>query len=240
MDSTNAEALRGLAAGAERPFWLRAERQTAGRGGGGRAWSAAEGDLMTSLALDPARLRPAASPAEIATLSFAAALALDDAVRRLAPTAPLALKWPNDLLLSGRKLAGILLETGPGGLVIGFGVNLVGAPPSQALEPAAMRPATLSEILTPPPTPEVLLVSLAAAMGRWAEIWAAEGFGGLRPAWLARAAGLGRPIVARLADRQISGLFADVDASGALVIETRNGPRRAPAADVFFPSPSEA
>ncbi|HEX2758907.1 MAG TPA: biotin--[acetyl-CoA-carboxylase] ligase, partial [Rhizomicrobium sp.] len=117
-DSTNAEALRRAAAGEAGPLWIRADRQSAGRGRRGRAWEGGEGNLFATLLVSPARPR-----AEWAQLSFAAAIASADMAADFAPNASIAVKWPNDVLAVGRKLAGILLETAGQGLAIGIGVN---------------------------------------------------------------------------------------------------------------------
>ncbi len=230
VDSTNAEALRRLAAGEPAPFWILAHRQTAGRGRRGRAWRSGRGDFTASLALTPA-----GGPQAAALRSVAAALALADAVAALgvAP-ARLSLKWPNDVLLDGRKLAGILLEStragGALGLALGVGVNL-GPPPAPAtLEPGALPPVSLGQSVGP----ETLLDVLAPTMAHWEGRLAAEGFAPVRDAWLARAARLGEPIVARLPGREVRGRFRTVDAVGAVVLDTPAGPQALPAADIFF------
>jgi BirA family biotin operon repressor/biotin-[acetyl-CoA-carboxylase] ligase len=177
------------------------------------------------------------APAAAAQLSFAAALAVADLLGRFAPSASIALKWPNDVLLEGGKASGILLESEGGGgrldwLAIGIGVNLVAAPPA---DPEAAHPPACLADHAPPPSPEAALTALAAAFEGWRARHAAEGFAPLRAAWLARAARLGEPIEARLPSETLRGTFADLDADGALVLHTAAGPRRIAAADVFFP-----
>ncbi len=133
LDSTNAEALRRAAAGEAGPLWIMARRQTAARGRRGRAWSAPEGNFGATLLLRP--------PGDRALRSFVAALGLFDAMAMVTGRPELfALKWPNDVLLSGGKLAGILLEAVNGGaLAIGLGVNLASAPEPGTLEPGRRR-----------------------------------------------------------------------------------------------------
>ncbi|MBP7000638.1 biotin--[acetyl-CoA-carboxylase] ligase [Amaricoccus sp.] len=235
LDSTNAEALRLAAAGERGPTWILARAQSAARGRRGRAWSMPEGNLAASLLTTPG-----AGPAEAALRSFVAALALHDAcAAATGRPARFTLKWPNDVLLDGRKLAGILLETGgrpegPLALVIGFGVNLAAMPEATTLEPGAVPPAALAE-LGAPPDPEAFLDLLAAAFARWEARFRAEGFAPVRAAWLARAARLGEPIVARLPTRSVAGRFETVDLSGALVLATATGQEVLPAAEVHFP-----
>src|SRR6478609_737282 len=168
-DSTNAEALRRAAAGAIGPLWLLARRQTAARGRRGRPWSMAPGNFAATL-LD----RP---PGQLALRSFVAALGLYDAMVAVTGRPELfALKWPNDVLLSGRKLAGILLESGTGGtLVIGVGVNLAAAPDPASLEPTAVTPVSLREATGIAISPEDFLDLLAPAIAAWEGRLVAEG-----------------------------------------------------------------
>ena len=237
LDSTNAEALRRLAAGAPGPLWLMARRQSAARGRRGRPWATAEGNFAATL-----MLRPEAPPAALALRSFAAALALHDALVAATGRAELfALKWPNDVLLGGAKLAGILLETGgsPPGLAIGFGVNLAAAPETEALEPGALAPVSLRGATGTAPDPEAFLDLLAPPMAAWEARLEAEGFAPLRAAWLARAARLGAPVTARLPGRVVEGRFETIDATGALVLATAAGRVALPAAEVHFDTRAE-
>jgi BirA family biotin operon repressor/biotin-[acetyl-CoA-carboxylase] ligase len=146
-----------------------------------------------------------------------------------------AMKWPNDVLLGGRKLAGILLETGHGGtLVVGIGVNLAAAPEAAALEPGATPPASLRGATGIAISPEDFLDLLAPAVAAWEARLGAEGFAPLRAAWLARAGRLGEEVTARLPGREIRGRFETVDETGALVLATADGRVALPAAEVFF------
>ncbi len=145
------------------------------------------------------------------------------------------------MLLNGRKLAGILLETGgrPGGplmLAIGIGVNLAAAPQAAALEPGAVAPAALAEATGLAPDPETFLDLLAPCVEVWEARLRTEGFGPVREAWLARAARLGEPIRARTPGAELTGAFETVDATGALVLATATGRVTLPAAEVHFAS----
>jgi BirA family biotin operon repressor/biotin-[acetyl-CoA-carboxylase] ligase len=236
LDSTNAEALRRAAAGERGPLWILAHVQTAARGRRGRAWATLPGNFAASLLV----LAPG-PPALAALRSFAAALGLFDALLDATGRAELfALKWPNDVLLGGRKLAGILLETGPGGaLAIGFGVNLADAPEAAALEPGAVPPVSLRGATGVAIAPEDFLGLLGPAVARWEMLLAADGFAPLRAAWLARAARLGEAVTARLPGRVLTGRMETIDETGALVLATDAGRVALPAAELHFGPPPE-
>ena len=231
VDSTMAEAAR-RAATLDRPTWIMAAEQTAGRGRRGRRWRGGRGNFAATLAMEGP-----ADPGRAALYSFVAALALADALLELGVgRAALALKWPNDVLLNGGKVAGILLErTGTGALLIGVGVNLAEAPAPGEVEDGAMRPAALAAEAGLEVSPAAFLDALAPAFADWAARLEAEGFAPVREAWLARAARRGQPIRARAGAEEIAGTFEDVDAAGHLVIGTAAGPRIVAAAEVHFP-----
>ena len=231
IDSTNEEARRLAQAGERGPLWIVAGEQTAGRGRRGRSWVSPRGNLSATLLIDPGR--PAG---ECAQLSFVAALATSDAVSALGPGSGIKVKWPNDVLADGRKIAGILLESAssggaaPGWLVIGIGVNLSAHPPDTEF-PATSLPA----LGVTAPSPEDGLLQLAAAFAKWYDVWRTEGFAPIRDAWLARAAGLGTRIRARLQNGELTGVFEGIDMSGALLLrETQDRVRVIAAGEVFF------
>ena len=231
IDSTNEEARRRAGAGAGTPLWIAARRQTAGRGRRGRIWVGPEGNLCAT-----ALLRPRLTPREAALLSFAACLAVAETLEAVAPMAQVALKWPNDALLNGRKAAGVLLESAGRGaaldwLAVGVGLNLARHPEPA---PEAWPPTSVLAETGAAPSPDFALERLAAAFALWAGRLETEGFAPLRVAWLARAARLGQKIVARLPEERVEGVFSDLDAGGALVLTGPTGLRRVHAADVFF------
>lgn len=234
VDSTNAEAAR-RAGTADGPVWILAAEQTGGRGRRGRAWASPRGNFHATLLMHPTET------AEVVALrSFAAALALREACVALTglPEA-FTLKWPNDVLLNGGKLAGILLESqGEGGavrhLAIGIGVNLIAAPAPEAVEEGAVRPVSLLGETGVRVTPEAFLEALAPTYARWEEVFRREGFCPLRGAWLAHAARLGEVIRARTGVATREGVFETIDATGALVLRTPGARLAIPAAEVFF------
>jgi BirA family biotin operon repressor/biotin-[acetyl-CoA-carboxylase] ligase len=231
IDSTNEEAKRLAGAGEAGPIWISAARQTAGRGRRGRAWESPSGNLAATL-----MLRPGKTATECAQLSFVTAIAVCDMLAEFAPGTEVRVKWPNDVLAAGRKICGILLESAsqggeaPSWLAIGVGVNLASHPPATEL------PATsLTALGIGPPAADDALLHLAAHFARWYEVWCGDGFPAIRDGWLARAAGLGGRIRARLSHEEASGVFEGIDESGALLLREHAGRVRAiPAGEVFF------
>lgn len=234
IDSTNAEGFR-RAADLTEPTWILAGVQTAGRGRRARPWTSPPGNFHGTLVL-----KPAEPPEVVALRSFAAALALRDALVALTGlAASFTLKWPNDVLCNGGKLAGILLESqglnGPDPvLCIGIGVNLIAAPDPSLVEPGAVPPVSLLQETGLRITPEGFLNALAPAYAAWETSFRAEGFAPLRSAWLAHAARLGETIRARTGAETREGVFETIDASGNLILRMVHGPVAIPAAEVFF------
>lgn len=240
VDSTNAEAAR-LAPTLQGPEWILALRQTQGRGRRGRVWTDPQGNFAGTLVL-----RPDGPPDQVALLSFVAALSLFDAcVAVTGRPEVFALKWPNDVLLNGGKLAGILLEsTGSAGgvthLAIGIGVNLQDAPGAAGIEPGALRPVSLLAETGARVTPEEFLDVLAEAFAAWKHRFDTYGFAPIREAWLARAARLGQEITARTQRQTLTGRFETVDERGNLVLAAETGRVAIPAADIFFDGGADA
>jgi BirA family biotin operon repressor/biotin-[acetyl-CoA-carboxylase] ligase len=235
LDSTNAEARRLAEAGEAGPLWIAAHRQTQGRGRRGRAWETAQGNLAATLLVSPD-----GPPAEAAQLSFVAAFAVRAMARDYVPAELLKFKWPNDLLLAGRKLSGVLLESGrraDGGLwlAIGVGVNLAAYPEATEL-PATSIAAQLRPERSAAPSPEAALDALSEKMVKRISAWTRSGFEIWRTEWLKGAAGIGGSCVARLAEgRSLEGIAEGMDEDGALLLRLASGEvRRITAGDVFF------
>jgi BirA family biotin operon repressor/biotin-[acetyl-CoA-carboxylase] ligase len=223
LASTTTEALALAQAGERGPLWVVADRQSAGRGRRGRTWVSESGNLFASLLLtDPAALE------HWPELSFVAALAVHDAVNELAkrPKPQFAIKWPNDLLLGGKKFAGILIEgDGVGAVAIGIGVNCANHPTDTDF-PATSLAATGAEI-----SAVRLFAELSAKMlGRLAQWNRGEHFSTIRTDWLARAAGLGEMMRVRLSERELLGQFETLDDEGRLVLLLPDGSKTAIAA----------
>ena len=234
IDSTNAHALR-MAPSLAGPAWFMGYEQTAGRGRRARPWVSPRGNFYASLAL-----RLEEPPEHVALRSFAAALALRDAFVALTGLeAAFALKWPNDVLLNGGKVAGILLESTAAGqglfhLAIGTGVNLIAAPDASLVEAGALVPVSLLGETGVRVTPEAFRDALAPAYAGWEATFATQGFAPVRAAWLARAANLGEPIRARTGLETREGIFETIDSAGNLILRMTKGPVAIPAAEVFF------
>jgi BirA family biotin operon repressor/biotin-[acetyl-CoA-carboxylase] ligase len=210
--------------GASEGLWLRAERQVSGKGRQGRVWASGPGNLYASTLV---RLRPSDPPA--ATLALVAAVALEETVSLFLPGGAV-IKWPNDLLVDGAKLSGILLERADDAIVIGFGVNLAHHPDDTG------RPTTSIAAHAPAPDPAVFLETLAEIFARWMERWRGQGLGIVRDRWLDRAHPAGTALTARLADgTSIEGLFDGLNAEGALILRLADGSRHVMhAGDVFL------
>lgn len=231
LDSTNAEARRRAEAGEAGPVWITALRQTAGRGRRGRAWDTATGNLAATLLFVTDK-----PPAEAAQVSFLAALAAADLAEACLGPGVGRLKWPNDLLIHGRKACGILVESGARPdrslwLAVGIGVNLAHAP-QDVERPAA---AFAEYMAAPPPAPRAALDILAARFEHWRALWAAQGFDPIAAAWTERAHGLGAPCEARLPNQTHRGVAEGLDPDGALRLRLDDGAiLRITAGDVFF------
>ena len=231
VDSTMSEAAR-RAPTLDRPTWIMALRQTAARGRRGRAWQSPDGNFAATFVL-----KPDGNAAAAALRSFSAANALFETLALHVDRTRLSLKWPNDVLLDGGKVAGILLEsTGAGGrvdwLAIGFGVNLTRVP--EGIRDAAFPPVALVERDRLPPDLDEFLSALASHMATEERFFQEFGFGHIREKWLRHAARLGEVITARTMQDEITGRFETVDEAGRLVLETPKGRVAIPAADVYF------
>lgn len=228
LGSTNAEALARARAGERGPLWISARSQSAGRGRRGNVWVSPQGNLYATLLLSEP-----SGPRDAPQLSFVAALALHDALcgcaLELGPL--LKVKWPNDLLLRSRKVAGILIEGESEpvfSVAIGFGVNCVSHPAE------TIHPATDLSTEGVGVTAEQVWAGLASAMmvrlGQWR---GGDGFASIRNDWLKRAAGIGEPIRVRLPERDLSGRFQGLDDAGRLLLEGPSGVTLVTAGEVF-------
>jgi len=234
LGSTSDEARRRALLGDPGRLWIVAGEQTFGRGRHGRAWRSPPGNLYASaLLVDPCEAAIAPQ------IGFVAGVALVEAVEDLGG-AGVALKWPNDLLWNGAKLAGLLVEgaAAPGGglaCVVGVGVNCASSPRGLAYAAADLHAALQRAV-----SPDALFRRLAArfhqAIGRWSR---GAGFGEIRARWLAAAAGLGGPIRVAGAHGTCEGTFEGLDADGRLLMRTAGALETIEAADLFLAPPSD-
>lgn len=215
IDSTNLEALRRAHAGEAGPLWVWAESQSQGRGRQGREWVSEKGNLYATLLLTIG-----AGPDVASQLAFVAALAIADAM-----PVQTRLKWPNDILLNGRKLAGILIETealeGNLTVVIGCGINLAHFP-AEARYPATSL-ANEGVAFSPLEAMEAVATGFANRLLQWD---GGAGFGEIREDWLARAHDLGHSVTLTVGDETVTGTFTGLASTGAMIITHADGRRR--------------
>jgi BirA family biotin operon repressor/biotin-[acetyl-CoA-carboxylase] ligase len=239
VGSTSAEAMKAAESGDAGDVWFASLKQTAGRGRRGRAWETPSGNLAASL-----MIVPECDAAVAATLGFVAGVALN---RALAATLPsglvrhgidgaerIALKWPNDLLADGAKLAGILLEAqkrpdGRHAVVIGFGVNIVSAPTGLPY------PATSLRHLGAAVPAETLFSALAEEWVVAYELWDHGGnVGDILRLWRASAAGIGAEVAVTRDGDVVRGIFESIDDAGRLIVRANDRRIAITAGDVHF------
>ena len=234
IDSTNAEARRRAKAGEPGPLWIWSARQSQGRGRGGREWISHHGNLFASLLIG------VNCPIRVASqLALVAGIVTYDTIAKLIAyegRSELLLKWPNDVLLAGEKLAGILLENvgspveSRSVVVIGTGINLADHPPD--LPQPAISLGAYGMTIAPAEALEVLAATTHEWLARWGE---GTSFPTIRRAWLNRAGPTGRPLRVRINGEETEGVYAGLDADGALRLLTPDGyEHRIAAGDVFF------
>jgi len=232
VSSTMDEARRRAEDGAEDGTLVWALEQTGGRGRLGAGWTSPRGNFYGSLVV-----RPDCTVAEAAQFGFLAALAIGAAIGSLVPPLiEVTYKWPNDVLVNGKKASGILLEsrTGHDGklehLIVGTGVNLV-SHPSDTRYPATDLAAEECGVIDPP----TFLEAYARYLVNWVNRWLEQGFEPVRRAWLDHAAGLSEHIQVRLPNETLSGLFSGLGPDGTLLLDTGEGtPRRISAGEVLL------
>jgi BirA family biotin operon repressor/biotin-[acetyl-CoA-carboxylase] ligase len=233
IDSTILEARRRAERNDPGPVWLIARTQTAGRGRRGRTWASLDGNLLATYLF--ATKRP---PAEIALLSFATGLAIAETIDEIIGSGRAALKWPNDVLIGGAKVSGIMLDSGSLGdarlwAALAFGVNLAVAP--ENLD----QPTTSLRTLLPPdaiaPEPLDFLARLRPKLEVCATRMDRDGFEPLREAWLKRAHGLGQQARVVQGDQTLEGRIVGLSSRGELELDTVTGRRLIAAGDVFLP-----
>jgi BirA family biotin operon repressor/biotin-[acetyl-CoA-carboxylase] ligase len=235
VGSTSEEANRLASDGAAEGTLVWARAQSAGRGRRGRSWSSPPGNLYLSLIL-----RPNCRPAMASQLGFVTAVGLGEALDALLPpeSERPRYKWPNDLLVGGRKISGILLDASTGAdgrldwLAVGIGVNIASFPSETSYGATSLHEAGAGAVSVE----QVLEVFAVHWLDRF-EQWRREGFGPIREQWLARALALGDTVEVRLEREALSGRFVELGESGALILELPQGERRVVAAgDVCYPA----
>lgn len=241
VGSTNDEARVLADQGAPEGTMVVARRQVSGRGRRGRQWISGEGNFYASLIL-----RPHCSPEAAAQVSFVAGVAVADAVAQCLEEAggrasAVRCKWPNDVLVDGRKVAGLLLESdiqrgggtkgAVGWVIVGVGINVAHHPAETE------RPATsLATVCVGSPAVAMVERAFCESLTRWYDVWSRSGFAPIRQAWLDRAVGIGKSAEVRLQRETLEGVFRGLDADGTLLLEGAGGVvRRVAAGDLYFP-----
>ncbi|MDA0239551.1 MAG: biotin--[acetyl-CoA-carboxylase] ligase [Proteobacteria bacterium] len=234
VGSTNDEAKRmATEEGAPDGMVIWAHEQTAGKGRRARNWVSKPGNLYSSVLL-----RPNISAECAGQIGFLTCLAVYDAVAQHAGgKADIHCKWPNDVLLNGKKISGILIEAAslPNAkldwLVIGCGINLIHYPGD------TNYPATsVLEECGSAPTVAEMLENYTQTLCDWLRIWQTSGFAPVRQAWLNRASGLGEKIKVQLDKETLEGIFSKMDDDGALILDTANGVRKITTGDIYAPA----
>ena len=230
LRSTSDEAKSLARSGAPHGTVVWAKSQSAGRGRNGRVWLSPEGNLYVSIVL-----WPKASVARTLEIGFVAAISVAETVEMLLPPRCLvALKWPNDVLVNGAKIAGILLECEPSDhavpwVVLGIGINIAVAPENLSYPVTSLSLSGIGGIM-----PQEVLLILLTALTRWLTVWERSGFSPVRHAWLRRARRLERLIEVRFGEELILGRAVDLDCTGALIIETPERRRHIIAGEVML------
>ena len=230
VDSTSDDAKALAAAGAPHGSVVWAREQSAGRGRHTRQWQSPPGNLYMS-----AVLRPAAPAQRTSELGFIAALAVAETAETFLPSGPPALlKWPNDVLVGGGKIAGILLEGQFSGMeiawvVAGIGINVTSSPDHLAYPTTSLSAHGAGAVIA-----REVLETLLTRLGAWLQTWNGSGFAPVRAAWMERAARLGEEITVRIGPEPLTGRFTGIDTDGALLLETEQGTRRITAGEVAF------
>ena len=199
--------------------------QTAGRGRRGSSWSSAKGGMYLSILL-----RPQAAPSDIWGLSFVAALAIRGALAACIPEQDVRLKWPNDVLVGGGKICGLLLEARDGAVVIGTGVNIA---PVNAVPGARLPAISLRDLGDHSTVPAALAATYGERLLAGATAWEQTGFSPVRLEWLRHCAHMGGRVrvttggaAGSPAGSPIEGDFIDLGSDGALVLRDDHGSER--------------
>ncbi len=216
VDSTNLQAGQLYEKGEVLPFWVRSEEQTAGRGRNGRNWVSAPGNLYASLAL-----MPGCEARQLPQVGLVAAIAVHDCICNWAPSEFVRLKWPNDCLVNGAKISGILIETlqlSPPSIVIGCGINVVAKPQSVDYPTAALHD------FEPMASIDEVFVQLNISLERWFAVWnGGRAFAEIRKEWLSRARCLGDILSVRDGATRSDGICRGLNEDGALLLEKSDG-----------------
>lgn len=230
IDSTNKEAMRRIEAGAKSGMWITSDEQTGGRGRGGREWVSTSGNLYSSLIYDCGK-----DLYTSAQLTFVTSLAVRETIAEFLKTEDLKCKWPNDVLIEGKKTSGILLESfskdvdAPNYIIIGIGINIAHHP-----ELALYASTHINEHTQTSFNHIDVFQVLVQKMAHWINVWQSDGFPVIRKTWLDHSKGLGDMITVRTTESEIMGRFVDLDRDGALKLDVDGEIKLIHSGDIFF------
>lgn len=224
LGSTNDEALRLAHDGAAHGTVVTARQQTAGRGRQGRSWISPPGNLLVSFLFRSAAFA-GFTAVRASELGFVAAVAVADTIDAM--TGGCQLKWPNDVLLGGAKVAGILTEMAGDAIVIGIGINVAHSPADMPYPVTSLAAAGAA------PDADAVLAALMDRMDDRIAEWTAGGFDAIRVAWLLRGPAIGQVMAARCREGWLDGQFAGLAKDGALLLQTQDGIQRIVAGEVL-------
>lgn len=234
VDSSNEEAKRLALAGSPDGMVVWTKSQLEGRGRYEREWVSPEGNLYLSILL-----RPDYDILVGSQLSFIMALAVGDAISCfLAPEKSVQYKWPNDVLIDGKKVAGILLESASKAnnqkidwMIAGIGINVLVSPTKLDQPVTSIAQESSGDTVSV----EKVLDRFMHNVALWRTAWEQRGFSNIRKEWLSKAYGLGKEISVMFRGEKIHGIFKDMDEEGLLVLELPNGEeQRISSGEVFF------
>lgn len=216
--------------GARGPLWVRADVQTQGRGRRERTWTSVSGNLFATLLLPNST-----DPSQSALHGFAASLAIADTLAAYEPKRPITLKWPNDVMIGGAKISGLLIERESEALLIGIGINLMSHPDNTPYPATHLRQEMTPEVLADAEPlftgAEAVLALLSSHVMQRIETLRTQGFDPIRKDWLARAHHRGKTVVVN----HLTGTFVDLASDGALCLLLPDGTEsRVHAGDVAF------
>lgn len=224
VGSTNDEALALSKEVTDGKYIISAKMQNQGRGRRGRSWIGLEGNLFMSLLVK-------VPLSQLGEIIFVVSLSLLESIKNLFPDIDIKLKWPNDVLVKGCKVSGILMEKGEGDyLVIGIGVNIAQSPKIEGLIYPAISLADngyKTDRIT-------LLKEYLSCFDKNFDILQNYGFEAIRSAWLSHVKGLGEQIEVRGTNENKIGIFKDIDKNGFLLLETNKGIEKICAGDIFY------
>jgi BirA family transcriptional regulator, biotin operon repressor / biotin---[acetyl-CoA-carboxylase] ligase len=207
IDSTNSQARRLHDAGERGPFWVLADEQTAGRGRLARKWVSEKGNLYSTLVLPTTYIDVTILP----QIGFVVALAVSDVAMRHA--GDVKLKWPNDVLVGGAKVSGILCEVlSPDVIAIGCGINVAHAPQGLNYPATHLRVTTSDEVFA----------HYGKQLSHWLAVWQA-GFPTIRDTWMSRAMGIGEAVTMTVQSQVHTGVFEGIDHHGAIILKKPDG-----------------